>query len=1701
MATLTERQRGELIRRYPFRVADEVMRGQRPVPQDIAEIEPTIEQPRRSAAAAARAPTNPGPSTDPGPSIDPRLADWAAGRVQDGTGPSTVSTTPPPSGRRGTGVPGQTTMRDRIMRGAAGMGHIPTPRPQQRGAFPELMERPLVEPEPGPTRREMIGAVLSGTEPSRVVVGGASDLIRSALGILPYAPPFANSPLAEHQIRRLQEAIPQVAEPETPTGQLVREAIPPVVSGVAGAGVGGLVGAGGGLARGLAGLGTSVALPAVIDAALIPPEDPNVSSVLRSEFGLTDPITGALATNPDDPDVVNRLRNAAEAGIVGGAIDLGVRGARFLSPRMRGLSRTSRMNALDERFDRMLQRVRESRRSEELSSYLNDVIEIRNIARGIRDPDLYERAIERAEAALDAPLDLAGAPLRNQPVPPTRVPDPANPADEIARLADETARGVPPQRPQAPYSGPAAETRVNDPRTTDIPNPEEPAPRLEPPRARVPDADGGPPRNINLQHIDVPEDVQSIIMRISEESGNFRQARRGVLHDEQLYRLARDIGLTPARLIAKGPRWLMQAPENIFAARRVMASAAEDVARLARQRIAERVAGGVTDATNRAYDDAIMQLRHVEQYISGATSDIARSLRQFRLAASADRSDAIRRVLPGMERMSPEEFDRTIVSAAELGGEGAISRAITNAQRGVFRRATDGVYLYWLQSILSGPRTQVANIIGNTTNIIQDMMRYPAAATIGAARRAGAAVLGRELPNTITYREVGDRFAGLAAGIPGGLRRFFRGLLGFEDEMFSSVTKLEDVVSSSVNMSWPKRIGGLILPTRWLTGADNFFKSLAYESELYGQAVRRARAAGLTGDALTRRIGEIIAAPTDDVIDAAIGAANRLTFTEGLGEYGRKFAQLRHVPGVRWVMPFVRTPTNIIRTAARHVPALTQESRRALAAGGAAREAELGRIAVSSAIGVAMWNGWANGNITGYGPTDRQERAQWLREGNQPYSIRIGDTWYSYARIEPFVTIFGTMLDLFDLGDRVIDGDLKENESILSALAMVLSNTLVNRTWMSSLNDAIQAISEPERYGEYWLVRMAAGFIPNFLAQIAQDQDEIMRDSRGIGAIDSIRRALMARLPSSPADDILRHIGLGPRQDLPARLDFYGREIPRESFGPESISPIYTTDATPENNLDEELRRIGITPGRHTRRVSGVELTPEQYETYTRSVGQEIERRLGQLFRSPEYASLSRAQQAEAANDIIREARDNARNSLVSADPELARIIRDEDIQSYVDQGATRDVAELLIDTPYSPSDYYLYHGSRSNAASPEMDDAQFARRQAVFWNEYNTAVSAELDRLRTMAPDARRNRLSDLARQARLRADDIIRQEAMYRRTGGSALANKLPDQGPVVETPPSAPVPGRRPASGEVRVPIEPAQEPQERVPDPAPSESTPRPRRSPRATPARSRAPATSSRVSQELSSIGRRLGNPNLPMTQEFGNVASLGAFGGSSQPTAPAIQRVSSRPINVARAGQMPNTLTPRGGAPSGGGGFMNWLASDQGRGVSRMLMDFGTTLMQNAGPSTTPVNPWGNALAALSESMGRVADERRDRQERTQEAQRLTEYYASLGEQAAQLPLDPQIMGVARTMLSNPETSDRGLSILTDQIRQLGTARARGYEPYNRGAPQYRNREGQDVSDIVAQAREMVRRDPDMLQDMRYRLWSEYGIDPDLLSE
>ncbi len=48
----------------------------------------------------------------------------------------------------------------------------------------------------------------------------------------------------------------------------------------------------------------------------------------------------------------------------------------------------------------------------------------------------------------------------------------------------------------------------------------------------------------------------------------------------------------------------------------------------------------------------------------------------------------------------------------------------------------------------------------------------------------------------------------------------------------------------------------------------------------------------------------------------------------------------------------------------------------------------------------------ATGRITGGGPADREHKASLQRQGWQPYSIRIGDTYYSYIGAEPFHLLY-----------------------------------------------------------------------------------------------------------------------------------------------------------------------------------------------------------------------------------------------------------------------------------------------------------------------------------------------------------------------------------------------------------------------------------------------------------------------------------------------------------------------------------------------------------------------------------------------------------------------------------------------------------------------------------------------------------------------
>jgi len=84
-------------------------------------------------------------------------------------------------------------------------------------------------------------------------------------------------------------------------------------------------------------------------------------------------------------------------------------------------------------------------------------------------------------------------------------------------------------------------------------------------------------------------------------------------------------------------------------------------------------------------------------------------------------------------------------------------------------------------------------------------------------------------------------------------------------------------------------------------------------------------------------------------------------------------------------------------------------------AGGATRDLAVSKALIGTGMGTAVYQAALDGRITGSAPTDPKKTRLLLADGWKPYSIRIGDTYYSYKRLDPFSTTLGVAADLATL--------------------------------------------------------------------------------------------------------------------------------------------------------------------------------------------------------------------------------------------------------------------------------------------------------------------------------------------------------------------------------------------------------------------------------------------------------------------------------------------------------------------------------------------------------------------------------------------------------------------------------------------------------------------------------------------------------------
>lgn len=730
---------------------------------------------------------------------------------------------------------------------------------------------------------------------------------------------------------------------------------------------------------------------------------------------------------------------------------------------------------------------------------------------------------------------------------------------------------------------------------------------------------GGPDfaGNINLGKLASPQDIKRAL-DFTERRVGFDAATRGRVSQAETERLASELGMTPERLLARRKGEAFNA-EEALAARQILAKSGNELVNLARR---VRAMDDPGDEALAAFRQAWLRHAAIQEQVAGATAEAGRALQQFRMAADsrAVRKDVLTAMIEGGGgRDRIRDAADALIDAVET-DPGKFNPLVEQISKPRFK---DKALELWYNMLLSGPATHAVNVTSNTLTALGQLPEHGAAAIIGKARE----VFNRGAVDRVTSTEVGRRAYGMLEGLKDGLRQFVR--TARTGDTSDHVTKVE--LQSQRAISGLK--GEIIrTPSRFLAAEDELFKAVARRMELHGDAARIAHKEGLRGDAASTRIAELVANPTDEMLARSLDYGRYLTFQRPLGDFASKIAAARSSnPLFTVLVPFVRTPTNLLKFAVERSPAapLLKEWRADFRAGGARRDLAIARMMVGSAFGAAIYEAAIKGYITGSTPDD-SIKAQFMRaDGWQPYSFRVGDKWYSYNRLDPFATTIGVAADLATKRDGMTSRQLDNYAMLLTASIM---QNMGDKTWLSGISDFVQTLQDSQRYGPSYLRKMGASFVtPTLSSQVARAVDPVLRDTRTLG--DTIR----SRIP-------------GLSSDLPAKRDIWGEPITSEGGpGPDFMAPVRQSSVQ-HDPLNREMLEIGARFSDPQRFIiqdgQRVDLTPRQFEQYSALAGQQTRKMIEGLMAQPGWADMPAEARAAAVKKAAMAAKKATRSEL-----------------------------------------------------------------------------------------------------------------------------------------------------------------------------------------------------------------------------------------------------------------------------------------------------------------------------------------------------------------------------------------------------------------------------------------------------------------------
>jgi len=936
--------------------------------------------------------------------------------------------------------------------------------------------------------------------------------------------------LSASEADQAKVSLPEVDAAKTVTGGLVRGVSQFLTGFVGGQKALGLMGK---TTTALGAGGRAAGASAISDFAAFDAHEARLSDFIQQYPSFANPITEYLASDQDDSELEGRLKNVAE----GALSDIGI---TALVAGIRSIRKARRAKA----------KIGGETYAEAQSRLARD-------PRSITDPVPDMSAIFKSDAPLvaakgDPDLDAA-----------TRAY-----LDRVGGKVSDVAGGIPAEDAALALTHGKVETAAGD-------------------------------VFINWSRIDGPQDVKAVIQQMADAAkGEIGAAGRGTRSNAKTA-LSADQENAWSLLAERRTGDALNA-EQTLAMRRLWASSGERL--LAAAKLVQEAP---SDANTFAFRRAVALHGTIQKEVLAVRTETARALQQWSIPAGTDELMA-KQISETVNMFGgadvADDLATRIIGLAEDGNLAAVDQ-LTRKSAGA--ATFDAVSEYWINAILSGPKTHMVNAISNTGVIALAQMERLTAAGIGAVRGG---------TDRVAAGEAGAMLHGAIASLPEAFRymreAFKTGASGFGMQKIEaprtrsiSTEALGGTTNASFNelMNTPlvshgiNAMGAVVtIPGRMLGASDEFFKTINYRMELHAQAARKVSAelrdGTLQQSGAKDRMAQLLGDVSDDAAMQAREFAQYNTFTNEPGKFANAISSLKKkAPILRFVVPFVNTPANILRFAAERTPAapLLSGFRADIRAGGARADMALAKMGLGTTAMLATFDYAMNGHITGSGPSNPSERAALRRTGWQPYSIKFGDRYYAYNRLDPLGKQLGIAAELAEVAlNSAEDPGAQYDEMAYRAIASVGENML-DSSYLRGVSDLVTAMSDPQRFAPSYFEKFASSFVPKIVGEVASAKDPQLH--RITNTVDAIK----SRVP-------------GLSGDVPVRHDLWGRPIGFQSGlgdGYDAVSPIYSSMENPEP-IDQEFSRIDYFPGQPSTKITidrtGYSLrnSPEIYEGY-----------------------------------------------------------------------------------------------------------------------------------------------------------------------------------------------------------------------------------------------------------------------------------------------------------------------------------------------------------------------------------------------------------------------------------------------------------------------------------------------------------------------